>query len=278
MTSISAVLVGGGGSGAYDGVYDAGGAGGGGLRYINNLPVSPGQQWTVVVGAGGIITDFTSGKKPGPAGGNSIIRRAADNAIAVQANGGGGAPSYATTGERGGFATGGTGSAIGTGALGGTIGGGNGGNGGGTNNSRAPGAGGAAGYSGNGGNGGTWVFSTQTLPTAGSGGGGGGSFGNGASSSTGSGAGGVGIFGQGANGAAGTSQAYRYGYGGSGGSDGIDRTNTGIPTGGAYGGAGATTLTSSGAISNTLAIDLSGGSGAVRIIWGPGKSFPSNAA
>jgi hypothetical protein len=63
-----------------------------------------------------------------------------------------------------------------------------------------------------------------------------------------SGGGGVGILGQGANGSA-------NGGGGSGGSNGGS-------IGGAYGGGGGTD-------------GNNGGTGAVRIIWGAGRSFPS---
>lgn len=102
------------------------------------------------------------------------------------------------------------------------------------------GGGGAGGYSGAGGIGGAG----GSAPTAGTGGGGGGQGGGGG------GGGGVGIYGEGASGAA-------YGYGGSGGQNG---TTTG---GGLYGGGGGYNPT------------VPGGGGAVRILWGYGRSFPS---
>lgn len=149
------------------------------------------------------------------------------------------------------------------------------------------GGGGAGGYSGDGGRGGdTGDFPSS--PTAGAGGGGGAGGNNGHG-------GGVGLKGQGTSGAAGA--VNQGGFGGSGGANG---GNSGATTGGAYGGGGyGTGVTNSrgnrgGALSyknnvsvtpgQTITIDISnvGGSmpgpGAVRIIWGPGRSYPSNAA
>lgn len=107
-----------------------------------------------------------------------------------------------------------------------------------------PGGGGAGGYSGNGGDGildgeGEVVYA----PTAGTGGAGGG----GGYSTRG---GGVGIYGEGASGAA-------YGGGGSGGQNGS--------AGGLFGGGGSGSGTTM----------INAGTGAVRIIWGNGRAFPS---
>ena len=52
VTSVSVVAIGGGGGGG-GGYHGAGGGGGGGLAYTNNIPVTSGQAYTVVVGAGG---------------------------------------------------------------------------------------------------------------------------------------------------------------------------------------------------------------------------------
>lgn len=52
VTLVSVVCVGGGGGG-YDGSSSYGGGGGGGLGWKNNIPVTPGQTYTVVVGTGG---------------------------------------------------------------------------------------------------------------------------------------------------------------------------------------------------------------------------------
>ena len=136
---------------------------------------------------------------------------------------------------------------------------------GGTNADSGGGGGGAGGYSGNGGNGGF-------AATAGSGGGGGGS--NGTNSySYGyavAGGGGVGLLGIGSNGGVGFNPTG--GGGGSGGGSGGDY-------GGDYGGGGGAQAYAGNNYSmvGAYAYSYSGGSGAVRIIWGPGRSFPSNA-
>lgn len=152
-------------------------------------------------------------------------------------------------------------------ALGGRPGVGGGGGGGtcfsGGAGQRYGGGGGAAGYAGNGGNGGTHQSASCTNDaTASSGGGGGGGGGSGGGSSFGAGGGGVGLFGRGANGAPGTTSCAAIpataGGGGSGGAAGGVAENV---AGGDYGGGG----------------NSGGGHGAVRIIWGPGRSFPDNA-
>ena len=109
-------------------------------------------------------------------------------------------------------------------------------------------AGGAAGYSGDGG--------TGVSGAAGSGGGGGG--GMHAGGSNGGSGGGVGIFGQGASGG---SHVNYVGQGGSGGSNGVYGAGN---VGGQYGGGGT--------------YNADGADGAVRIIWGDGRSFPDNAS
>lgn len=149
--------------------------------------------------------------------------------------------------------------------TGGTIGGGNGGVG----QSRYDhsegyalhgGGGGAGGYTGNGGRGG--VFTTN--PTAGSGGaGGGGTSGNGNLNANGGGGGGVGLAGQGTSGASGgNGYGGGGGKGGSGGADGISGASNGVGHGGAYGGGGGGPAGK-------------GAQGAVRIIWGDGRAYPS---
>jgi hypothetical protein len=207
-------------------------------------------------------------------------------------------------GTRGGPTSGTAGQINATYGRGGGYVGDGGGNGGYSLNGSNPfyGGGGAGGYAGNGGNGGTGDGSSNT--TAGGAGAGGG--GGGGSWSSG---GGVGILGQGSNGAgspAGTANGAGQATGGSGGGSGIQYPNGNNPTGfagGAYGGGGAGTYTISGgggglgwknnitvvpgqsytvvvgaggakeAASNTFC--GAGGSGAVRIIWGAGRAFPS---
>lgn len=129
-------------------------------------------------------------------------------------------------------------------------GGGNGGAGGGNNG----GGGGAGGYAGDGGNGGLSGSGVSAPATPAGGGGGGGVWYCGG--------GGVGLFGQGSSGAAGVAGTNAFDAGGGGGgSSGASAINT--PSGGLYGGGGG----GSGGASNT--------NGAVRIIWGAGRSFPS---
>ena len=130
------------------------------------------------------------------------------------------------------------------------------------------GGGGAGGYAGNGGRGGR---SGQGIaPTAGSGGGGGG--GNSDGTSTGSG-GGVGLYGQATSGAANGGNGsppgpfYGVGTGASSGGDG---------RGGAL--AWANDLACTPGVSMAVqAVSDNSTAGAVRIIWGGGRSFPFNA-
>jgi hypothetical protein len=257
VTSVCVVCVGGGGGPAAN-INGASGGGGGGLGWKNNISVTPGQSYTVVVGAGGIRT--TSGTAG--AGGKSYFI----SDVTVAGNGGGGGVTASNIGGTGGTFVG--------------DGGGNGGTGGGRNSStaQAGGGGGAGGYSGNGGRGGQGV-NTSITALAGQGGGGGGGGGAGASDTGGSG-GGVGVYGEGANGAAGATTASdgRGGFGGSGGGDAsLASTSTtavniystsAFSTPGLYGGGGC-------GADNTNNEQAPGSKGAVRIIWGAGRAFPS---
>lgn len=153
LTSISAVVVGGGGQGGAtinNGSSTGGGGGGGGLSWKNDIPVTPGETLTVVVGAGGKFGMNYIGED----GGASYIARG--GTILLLANGGKGG-----VGNDGNYrpvsqwvgGNGGTGGA----SVDPTYGGGNGGKGG--NGTSGPtdyraGGGGAGGYSGNGGAGG----------------------------------------------------------------------------------------------------------------------------
>lgn len=250
-TSISAVCIGGGGGGASSQDSDETGAGGGGgaLAYQTSIAVTPGESLTVVVGSAGAAG--AGGGNNGGAGGQSNINRSGTNLVA--ANGGAGGQ------WRGGAAAGGT-VATGTGGSGGSGGAGSDRNpSGGTNT--GGGGGGAGGYSGNGGNGGSAAAGTALAGTAGAGGGGGG--GGSGASNTARGGGGVGILGAGANGTAGAANGN--GGGGSGGANGTF-------AGGNYGGGGAG---ASG--SNTNFAGGAGTGGAVRIIWGTGRSYPSTS-
>lgn len=142
-----------------------------------------------------------------------------------------------------------------------------------------PGGGGAGGYSGNGGQAGCNYIRP---PTAGAGGGGGGGTSINDNSSAASG-GGVGLLGAGANGAAGTngssfSAAGKPGSGGSGATYG-----GGGPSGVTFqssGAGGALSYKNNVAVSpgQTVTVSIpstSAGAGAVRIIWGDGRAYPS---
>jgi len=227
VTKVCVVCVGGGGGGASNSGGGAAGGGGGGLGWKNNIPVIPGQSYTVVVGAGGTARSNTNGI----AGGSSYFI-----SLATVAGLGGGAGAYS-----------------GGNVLGGGYVGDGGGNGGGAG--VWGGGGGAGGYTGNGGIG----RGSSQAGENGSGGGGGG--GGGGFVAEGGPGGGVGIFGQGANGVGGASGSRTAGTGGSGGT-----TSSGGSVAGIYGGGG-------GAL--TYGTPENGGGGAVRIIWGFGRAFPS---
>tara|TARA_Y100001972_G_scaffold15543_1_gene16445 strand:+ start:8 stop:1741 length:1734 start_codon:yes stop_codon:yes gene_type:complete len=258
ITSISAVCVGGGGGGGRASGENIGpqGGGGGGLSYQNNISVTPGESLTVIVGEGG--AGGTSSSPTGGTGGTSEIK--SGTTTLVKANGGSGGARQVF-----GSVSGGSG-----GSTLGYTGGGDGGFGGnGASDSAGGAGGGAAGYSGNGGNGGSTNLNSGQ--TAGSGGGGGG----GEADSDGSGGGGgVGILGEGSSGAAtgdpiGSGSIGVGGFGGSGGSNGNSTAQD--VAGGEYGGGGGTFE------DDSFKDGGDGGQGAVRIIWGTGRAFPSTS-
>lgn len=240
LTSCSVICVGGGGGGvAYNGAWQGCGGGGGGLGYLNNINVSVGQIKAVTVGAGGAGQDPSQGgSSQGKNGGNSQF-----DSLLTAFGGVGGSQS---SGGAGGSFSGGTG-------------GGSGGNGG-NKITHATGGGGAGGYSGSGGTGGS---NTDGAGTPGTGGGGGGGGATGVTYTFAGGGGGVGIYGIGANGNAGVGSPHGGGAVAGGGSGG----GNGSHSGGAYGGGGGGAYATAG----------TGGAGVVRIIWGAGRSFPSNA-
>lgn len=248
---ISAVCIGGGGAGAKgaNGAEQPGG-GGGGLRWINNLPVTPGESLNVFVGYGGTAPAVRG--TAGVAGTWSYIARG--STILISGNGAAGASVWASgtvtggIGGRGGF------DASVIGAVGITTGGGNGGTGGSSSGANNGGGGGAGGYSGNGGPG---VNDGSAFVAGTNGGAGGGGAGGATGTANGIGGGGVGINGEGTSGT--TS-----GAGGSSGSD------TATENGGAYGGGGGGLDAN-----NDTTPAGSGSDGAVRIIYGPNRFFPS---
>ena len=264
VNNVSVVAI---GSGSITSCCYNSGLGGGGLGFVNSLPVTPGNSYTVVVGAAA----------------SASIYRGSDSYFISRSTvlGGGAGVCY------GNFST----STQRIGRGGGTWfgdGGGNGGNGGfrgfvnlgccGCGISGG-GGGGAGGYSGNGGNGAHGPCSNGSSGYAGcSGSGGGGGGGGSAVNSlcyvyaTGGGGGGTGLFGQGSNGAGGaggfpsSGATNKRGFGGGGGSGGGAGTQGQYPYGGTYGGGGGGDPY--GYYTNT--------GGAVRIVWpGNTRRFPS---
>lgn len=256
VTSISAVVVGGGGAGAcsYNTNVRQSGGGGGALRYINNLTVTPGENITVTVGAAGIINGC-GGQNGGGAGGQSRIVQNGNTVLF--ANGGSYASydfgDYITLDEGGG----GSGSTIG-----GNIGGQNGANGGRhVGSTNGGGGGGAGGYSARTNQFAGWGYGSASTGTANAPGNGGGGAGGG----YGQGGGGVGLYGEGLSGA-------NPGQGGSSGTNGTSAT--GARLGGNFGGGGGG---SNSGFDSAGAGAVSGGPGGARIIWGQNRTFPNNA-
>lgn len=191
---------------------------GGTLAYKNNVAVTPGTTYEVVVGAGGVGN--------GGNGGTSSFGGALVKAVHGNLSTSVGDAKY--LGGAGGYSAGLQGAAP-----------------------AGSGGGGAGGYAGAGGAGGGYDYATSAGAGTGGAGGGGARGSNGGIGGNG---GGVGIYGQGSNGAGGSPAGSAAAGGpGSGG------------TGQSYGGGGA-----AGALSQAA-----GGGGAVRIIWGPGRAFPS---
>lgn len=234
-TNISIVTIGGGGGGFGSAATGYKGGAGGGLAYVNNVSVTPGETLTVIVGvAGGASAGVLTG-------GTSRVRRSATDLCAASGGTGGNVVGVTARGLP----------LVGTGSLGGygTAG----------NSARPGGGGGAGGYLGSGGSGGP----AGTVGGAGLGGAGGGGSGSTTTGGRGYAGGGVGLLGIGSNGTA------VLGHGGGGGSGG---TAGGNSIGGSYGGGGG------GALDASFSLIVRGGTGAVRILWGGGRSFPHNAA
>jgi hypothetical protein len=238
VTSVCVVAIGG-GAGGGTGSYGAGA--GGGLGWKNNISVTPGSTYTVVAGGGG---------GGGGNGGNSyFISQATVSGLGGISSGGtnpsnpAGGGGY--SGDGGGFG----------GNYTGTAGGG----------SISGGGGGAGGYSGAGGQGGGHVGNPIAPGAGAGGGGGGGGWQNSGGSAYGGGGGGTGVYGEGSSGAAGGNPGSAGGGGGSGGSSGGAGAGS---IGGTYGGGGVGSNGSGAGYG-------SGTKGAVRIIWGSGRSFPS---
>lgn len=198
--SVSVVCIGGGSAGRFASLSNFGcGGGGGALAYKNNMPVIPGNTYTVIVGDYGQNAFSIGFETPGgDSSFNGTLIAGGGNTLYAGNNGG--LPS-------GSYDGGGAGGSGGSPASGGYQGGA---------------GGGAGGYSGNGGNASNGYSVGQAPQTDSGGGASGGHYSAG---------GGVGIYGKGADGAVNW-------YGGGGGSDGQDGSgNNGGQYGG--GGAGA---------------------------------------
>lgn len=236
--------------------------------YSWTVPIGVTSVSVVCVGGGGNGSTTNGGGAGGALAYKNTISTTPGSVMTVNVGGSGQASTFSTVTANGGNAGGGTyTSAIG-GTYSGADGGGNGGAGGQGNGGCGGGAGGAGGYAGAGGAG-SPTPSTSGLP--GNGGGGGGGSSPSAGGCGGAGGGGVGLYGQGANGAGGPASGNEGGKGGSNGSGASYSVNIGT-SGGAYGGGGGGGYSYSGFLAGN------GASGAVRIIWGTGRSFPSNAS
>jgi hypothetical protein len=241
VTSVNVVAIGGGANGSDGGGIPGGG--GGALAWKNNISVVPGNTYNVVVGAGS-VQDTGALSNQTTVGGYSLFK----DASTVYATGGQihDSSTAQNVGDR--YYTG---------------------DGGGLGGEPAQGGGGAGGYSGDGGTGGGQGNSGSNGSGGGGGGGGGRNTGNYYISG---GGGGVGVYGQGTSGQGGNSGLPGSGgSGGDGGGAGYTVSNEGYGgDGGLYGGGGG-----AGQNNDSPAMGGSGANGAVRIIWGDGRSFPS---
>jgi uncharacterized repeat protein (TIGR02543 family) len=251
VTSVSVVAVGGGGGGAWN-TFAPGGGGGGGLGWKNNIPVIPGQNYTIVVGVGGTRDTDPSlyinspPDLPTDGGASYFINL---NTV----SGRGGRCQRYTILSGGGVSF--------SGSEGGTFTGDGGGNGGlGDGGSNAGGAGGAGGYTSKGGD--AQTVSASNASTSGGGHGGWSGATNRSPSKVGGNGGGVGIYGQGINGI-----STGVGLDGGAGSGGNTTNIQNSPYTTLYGGGGKSSA-------NTNFQPANGGNGAVRIVWGKSRAFP----
>ena len=266
VTSVSAVAIGGGGGGTswYGGSQSGTGGGGGGLGYRNNIAVTPGNTYTVVVGAGGA-------EGYGATGGSGGLSYFIDLTTAGY-GGAGGKAQYGSgdvTGGAGGTYAGTGGGAGGTGIVMDVT----------YKTGQCGGGSGAGGYGGTGGYGGGSTTTVSDFSKR---------------------AGGNGFY-SGAGGGMFLGSASVIGRAGAGGGTGLYGTeSSSTTTGGAVGGSdgqqyGPQLWTSlrdganqpivanqqrygGGAPARNDNNPSRGSSGAVRIMWGGGRSFPTNAA
>ena len=269
VTSICVVCIGAGGSGAQGSSvtnYPNSG-GGGGLSYVNNITVTPGE--TLYVTYGPALTAATTGT--GSYGSCATLWRGSpfSGTLLCGAMGGQNAQTGTGAGQQGGwFAHNPSNPSQPT--QNGTLSSGvgyYGGSGGSSNSfSKAAGGGGAAGYTGNGGLGGGQYSSTIYVGASVSTGGGGG---GGGTTTNGVGGGGGGV----------APTGPFNGVGGGTGTNGVDgtggaKTSNYLGAGLFYGGGGGGITTSAGITPNYF-LNGVGGPSCVRIIWGPNRAFPS---
>jgi len=251
ISSVSVVCVGAGGGGLYYSSYSSSysyrmnGGGGGGLVYVPALAVTPGQSFSITVGAGGQSGSYSTGSTIGGA-----------SVFGAMSAGGGYPGRYNSSISGGSFVTGYLGASGRSGgwAVGSPQSSGYG----------PAGGGGAAGYTSNGGYGWNRNPSGRPATYVGDGGGGGGWTTSYFKSFAG---GGVGMFGAGANGVQG--EANVQALGGSGGTAASGGAGTTDQLPGLYGGGGGGNSSS---YSGTAG---DGGQGVVRVIFGTGRAFPS---
>ena len=244
VTEVSAVCIGGGGGGGgNNGVSGPGatGGGGGGLSY-GTFTVTPGENLTVRVGAGGAAG---TGSANAFNGNISDIRRSTTTLLSAFGGTGGISNTTSTTNRNGGSGSGIERDGGGTGGAGGGA----------QNNGAGAGGGGAGGYAGNGGNG--QNAGAGQAAQAGSGGGGAGGLAvNSAPPGANSGGGGTGVDGQGNSGTVSNSTTV------TGSPDSYSTLAPTSVTAGIPGGGGG------GTEDDTAANGTNGGLGCVRIIWG----------
>ena len=278
VTSITAVCVGGGGgaSGGSSASDGGTGGGGGGLAY-GSTSVTPGDVLYIRVGAGGTggrsynyDNAFSQGSAGNP-GQSSYIKTGSHSGTALLegGGGGGGAFGFGSSGGSGGTSTGTS-----------RVGGGSGGSGGSNDGSRSGGGAGAGGYGGNGGNGANGSITDLSGSSGTGGAGGGGANANDIVTEVYNSGGGVGIGASGIDGSGGSGSSQSTSLAaGTPGSNGISATfssgnsSNQRAVGGLYGGGGGTKRHTS--IFSNVRDGGNGGQGAVRIVWGTTRSYPS---
>jgi hypothetical protein len=276
VTLVNVVVIGPGAKGKYGAAGGNGnGGGGGGLAWCNGITVTPGNNYTIQLGT--MNPNSSDAQVTFPGGSTS------GGQIQLVGGGGGNSSSYQAAGEGEVHITG---SHTGTGFEYGSENGGTGGSNG------ASGGGGAAGYNGEGGKGGTGGGTANNI--SGAGGGGTGFFGEGNNGSKGSGSYNSNSVGNGSGGGAGGGRGSWNGSAAGGGGGGSQVTtyidgNTsgttdtygenGFPgqgSGAGYvGGRGGHPGGGGGNGSSNSYEGGAGGYGAVRIIWGEGRTLPT---